>query len=66
MDDAGSLGAAGAKFMDMGHHVVAHLPLPGGHGHIVDGVLRVGQQGFRLGLGHGQAQFILRPGQLGP
>ena len=65
MNDSGSRRRRQAIGVNMGHYIVAHLPLPALGGFIVD-VLHMLLQLLHLSGGDGQAQLMLSPGQLHP
>ena len=65
MDDPRRGGGRQTVGVDMGHHVMADFLFPLLRGSVVD----VGDVGFQfrhLLCGDGQAQLVLRPGQLHP
>ena len=65
VDDGHGVGAVGPVGVDVGHHVVAELLLLLG-GQVVVDVVTFPLHLIDLGLGDGQAQFHLRPGQGDP
>ena len=65
MEDAGGRRGRLAVGVDVGHDVMAHLPLPRG-GHLVVDVGDVGLHLLHLPGGDGQAQLMLRSGQRHP
>ena len=65
MEDAGGRRGRLAVGVDVGHDIMAHLPLPCG-GHLVVDVGDVGLQLLHLPGGDGQAQLMLRSSQRHP
>ena len=65
MEDAGGRRGRLAVGVDVGHDIMAHLPLPCG-GHLVVDVGDVGLQLLHLPGGDGQTQLMLRSGQRHP
>ena len=65
VEDGHGTGALGAVGVDVGHHVMAELPLLL-LGQVIVDVVLLPLQLVDLPLGDGQAQFLLRPGQGNP